>query len=95
MPLADRLIWSNWSVSFVWFVWFIWSIWFILLVWFNQINKTNQITFFVCFGLVTGRESVVESHASQGEPVAQLVEHRPFKARVPGSSPGRLTIKNQ
>ncbi len=28
------------------------------------------------------------------EPVAQLVEHRPFKARVPGSSPGRLTRYN-
>ncbi len=24
-------------------------------------------------------------------PLAQLVEHRPFKACVPGSSPGRLT----
>ena len=26
------------------------------------------------------------------EPLAQLVEHRPFKAGVPGSTPGRLTI---
>ena len=26
------------------------------------------------------------------EPLAQLVEHRPFKAGVPGSNPGRLTI---
>ena len=26
-----------------------------------------------------------------GEPVAQLVEHRPFKARALGSSPSRLT----
>ena len=29
-----------------------------------------------------------------GEPLAQLVEHRPFKARVFGSSPKRLTIFN-
>ena len=27
-------------------------------------------------------------------PVAQVVEHCPFKARVPGSSPGRLTSSN-
>jgi hypothetical protein len=30
-----------------------------------------------------------------GEPVAQSVEHRPFKARALGSSPSRLTINNQ
>src|ERR1700733_1686917 len=28
------------------------------------------------------------------ESVAQLVEHRPFKALVPGSSPSALTIKH-
>ena len=29
---------------------------------------------------------------NMSESVAQSVEHRPFKAVVPGSSPGRLTI---
>jgi hypothetical protein len=29
------------------------------------------------------------------EPVAQSVEHRPFKARALGSSPSRLTTSNQ
>ena len=29
---------------------------------------------------------------NSSESVAQSVEHRPFKAVVPGSSPGRLTI---
>jgi hypothetical protein len=41
-------------------------------------------------------DPVAECHAStlkcRREPLAQTVEHLPFKQGVPGSSPGRLTI---
>ena len=33
----------------------------------------------------------VSGKVRRAEPIAQLVEHLPFKQRVPGSSPGRLT----
>ena len=35
-------------------------------------------------------ESLIEKEFQQAEPLAQLVEHRPFKPRVAGSTPARL-----
>ncbi len=37
-------------------------------------------------------EVFIESNFQPIEPLAQLVEHRPFKARVAGSTPARLTL---
>ena len=36
-------------------------------------------------------ESLIEKHFEVAEPLAQSVEHRPFKPRVAGSIPARLT----
>ena len=36
-------------------------------------------------------ESLIEKHFEIAEPLAQSVEHRPFKPRVAGSIPARLT----
>lgn len=38
--------------------------------------------------------NIMDSSISDGEPVAQVVEHVTFNHRVPGSSPGRLTNKS-
>ena len=42
-------------------------------------------------GLVTIEKSNIEKETTSGS-VAQSVEQRPFKALVPGSSPGRPTF---
>ena len=36
-------------------------------------------------------ETFIEKGFQPTEPLAQLVEHRPFKPRVAGSTPARLT----
>ena len=42
--------------------------------------------------LILGIKVAIKNSPSLYTPIAQQVEHRPFKAGVPGSSPGGRTI---
>lgn len=58
------------------------------------VTKTNPILtkLMELFDLKTTSCYEGRSLKSELETLAQLVEHRPFKAWVPGSIPGRLTV---